>query len=380
MFDHDSAGRRTALGAGDGPGLSGRTAGGSARAPDPLMVRRSLLVAAATILLSLLAHLLVLSFASPEVRTDRENAPPPPPDVSGTFDDFVESAPEPVEPEPTPPMEKPEVSSPDPVEDTTPTSNALVESDNPQSEVTPGTSASETVTPDAAQPSEIGEEAETELAAQQPVTPDPTPEAAEPAEDAPETPDDPVEEARQPDAPQVTIEATDEAPDIPATPSDETVQSTAVTRSLRPPKQRPSTDSLRAPQAAEGQTEPSGSQRTRIQSSGLELLAQNGGLAAASASVFGNLGASGNAEAANYAGRVLTHLNTTARMATSAQGSARVQFQINADGSVAWVRVVNSSGSSGIDDAAMAQVRRSAPFPKPPEGTTRQMVFVYHSK
>lgn len=66
-------------------------------------------------------------------------------------------------------------------------------------------------------------------------------------------------------------------------------------------------------------------------------------------------------------------------MASSARGSARVQFQINADGSIAWVRVINSSGSSGIDQAAVAQVRKSAPFPKPPEGTTRQMVFVYHS-
>lgn len=344
------------------------------------MIRRSLLVAAVAILLSLLTHLLLLNFATREVSRTEESAPPPPPDVSGTFDDFVESAPEPVEPEPTPPMEKPEVTSPDQVEDSLATSNALVESDNPQSDVTPGTDAAETITPDAAQPSETGEEAETELAAQQPETPEPTPEAAQPAEDSPDTPDDPVEEARQPDAPQVTIEATEETPDIPATPSEDTVESTAVTRSLRPPKQRPSTEALRSPETAQDDAQPSGDQRTRIQSSGLELLAQNGGLAAASASVFGNLGASGNAEAANYAGRVLTHLNSTARMSTSERGSARVQFQINADGSIAWVRVINSSGSPGIDEAAVAQVRKSAPFPAPPEGTTRQMVFVYHSR
>ncbi|WP_422026391.1 TonB family protein [Roseovarius sp.] len=344
------------------------------------MIRRSLLVAAVAILLSLLTHLLLLNFATREVSRTEGSAPPPPPDVSGTFDDFVESAPEPVEPEPTPPMEKPEVTSPDQVEDSLATSNALVESDNPQSDITPGTDASETITPDAAQPSETGEEAETELAAQQPETPDPTPETAQPAEETPDTPDDPVEEARQPDAPQVTIEATEETPDIPATPSEDTVESTAVTRSLRPPKQRPSTEALRSPETAQDDAQPSGDQRTRIQSSGLELLAQNGGLAAASASVFGNLGASGNAEAANYAGRVLTHLNSTARMSTSERGSARVQFQINADGSIAWVRVINSSGSSGIDEAAVAQVRKSAPFPAPPEGTTRQMVFVYHSR
>jgi protein TonB len=342
------------------------------------MVRRSLLVAAVAILASLLLHVLGLRFASHDIQSAPDDTATPPPEVSGTFDDFVESAPEPIEPEPTEPMEKPEVSAPDPVEDTTPTSNALVESDNPQNEVTPGTGTgtSEITTPDAADPSGAEQEAETELAAQQPLSPETTTEAEEP-EPTPEEQDAP-EEARQPDTPQVTIEATEETPDIPAAPSDETVQSTAVTRSLRPPKQRPSTEALRNPEAQSG-TETDGTQRTRIQSSGLELLAQNGGLAAASASVFGNLGASGNAEAANYAGRVLTHLNSTARMATSARGSARVQFQINADGSVAWVRVVNSSGSSGIDQAAVAQVRKSAPFPPPPEGTTRQMVFVYHS-
>lgn len=349
------------------------------------MVRRSLLVAAAAVVLSLLLHFLLLDVAARDTRNEEE-APPPPPSSSTTFDELVESEPEPVEPEQTEPMEKPEVTDPDPVEDTTPTSNVQVESDNPQTETTPGTGTSQTGDPGAAQSAEPEQAEQTERAAQQPVSPDATTDAEEPAgdpeapetADAPETPDATPEEVQAPDTPQVTLEATDEAPDIPAVPSDETVQSTAVTRSLRPPQQRPSTEALQAPGASPPPGTADGAQRPRIQSSGLELLAQEGNLSAASGSAFGNMSATGNAEAANYAGRVLTHLNRTARMATSERGSARVQFQIEADGSLAWVRVLGSSGSAGIDQAAVAQVRKSAPFPAPPEGTTRQMVFVYH--
>ncbi len=88
---------------------------------------------------------------------------------------------------------------------------------------------------------------------------------------------------------------------------------------------------------------------------------------------------SGNFGVTNYVGRVLIHLNSAAAVRVSAQGYARVLFEINADGTLARVDVIDSSGSQAIDGAAKAQVRSAAPFPRPPQGTSRILTFVYRS-
>jgi len=48
------------------------------------------------------------------------------------------------------------------------------------------------------------------------------------------------------------------------------------------------------------------------------------------------------------------------------EGKVVVSFQVLSDGSVRDVRVVQGSGHSALDRAAVEGVRKAAPFPKPP--------------
>ncbi|MEM9912536.1 MAG: energy transducer TonB, partial [Pseudomonadota bacterium] len=88
----------------------------------------------------------------------------------------------------------------------------------------------------------------------------------------------------------------------------------------------------------------------------------------------------GNSDVTNYAGEVLVHLNRSRKVAVSERGWARVFFRINPDGSLAWVDILDGSGSAEVDRGAKAQVRAAAPFPRPPNGATRQLTFVYQSR
>ncbi len=52
--------------------------------------------------------------------------------------------------------------------------------------------------------------------------------------------------------------------------------------------------------------------------------------------------------------------------AAGQRGSASVSFGINASGSLAFVKIAQTSGNRRIDQLAIATVRRAAPFPAPP--------------
>jgi protein TonB len=45
-----------------------------------------------------------------------------------------------------------------------------------------------------------------------------------------------------------------------------------------------------------------------------------------------------------------------------------VSFGVSRSGGLSYVRLARSSGVSALDQAALAAVRRSAPFPPPPAG------------
>ena len=87
----------------------------------------------------------------------------------------------------------------------------------------------------------------------------------------------------------------------------------------------------------------------------------------------------GNADTTNYAGQILVHLNSKDPVAVSIEGWARVSFVINPDGSLGAVYVIDGSGSLQVESAAKTQVRRGAPFPRPPGGESRLLTFVYSS-
>ncbi len=85
------------------------------------------------------------------------------------------------------------------------------------------------------------------------------------------------------------------------------------------------------------------------------------------ASAAGTAQTQGNAAASNYSGLVMRRIQRAKRRA-DVRGVALVRFRITAGGGLAGVSIARSSGSGKLDGIALAQIRRAAPFPPPPNG------------
>lgn len=381
------------------------------------MIRRSTAIATATILLSLLVHLFGLSFTAPvpedqpagEAATDVVA-------LGNAFEDIAEALAEPVAPEPAPIPEPPVEQPPEPDTTEIPTSEALVASDNPQDVLSPGTGpAAAPVQPEVTTPPEPeagstpepatvpptgGEAARTaETAVSPPVDPGapaqaaggPQQLAALPVPVIPAPPVAPVPEISaipvvpvEPDTvtPEISEPAEEPAPDV-TEPAENTGSELAVAASPRP-ERRPATDvaSVQDELDAVGDLRPAPSQLiesplTRYQRDGVDLTVGESRSAAYEGLGFQGSQGPGNSDVTNYVGRVLVHLNNAPPVRVSDRGAARVFFEINPDGSLAWVDVIDSSGSLEVNRAAKTQVRNAAPFPPPPQGRSRKIAFVY---
>ena len=335
------------------------------------------------------------------------------------FENFADAVSEAVEPEP--PVEEP----PEPEPADTPTSQALVASPDPQQTATPGTGEAQPVQAEALEPSEPPGETQPSDAAATP--PDQT-EAAETAaappppaagEGAPAPAPSPVPSSGA--APQVTASEIPElseqiaalpaqpspavpvapAPDpaaIPLAPAESETLETEVPEDTIAalPTEEPVTEQDQppggSPLAVTASPRPAPrADRTVAEFSGNEpppiLLTESPLVAYARGANQGNWGGrsgsggAGNASVTNYAGRVLVHLNNAPRPSVrNASGRARVVFVINADGSLASVDIVQSTGNFELDNAAKAQVRNASPFPRPPDGRSRRLSFIYRNR
>lgn len=363
------------------------------------MIRRSIPVAVVAILVSLLVH--VLGVGWKEVRREAEIPPAPEadpavPDTGGAFEDLAEPLPETPEPEEAAAPEPPDVTPPD----ETPTTEALVASDSPENVTAPDGPAEDASQPDEGAGQQEAEEAAREsgedestsdVALISPDAPEAEPQAPEgvedgtpePAEDIVETEEAPApQEEVTPETDQAALAPVPEAPDTVITAEEPQLEASAVTRSLRPPKTRPTAEQLGVPERRQAQASRAPayeSPLTAYKRDGTDLLAL-GRIGNANPGDFGGSGGQGNAGTTNYAGRVLMKLNRGPRVDNQATGMARVYFQVNPDGTLGWVRILNSSGGSGIRSAAEAQVRSAAPFPRPPGGKAEKMVFVYRNR
>lgn len=84
----------------------------------------------------------------------------------------------------------------------------------------------------------------------------------------------------------------------------------------------------------------------------------------------------GNADISNYRGKVHRRLSRALRYPAEARrrnlrGEVFVRFVITANGGVGRISVIRSSGSPVLDNAAIATVKRAAPFPPIPDGAGR---------
>lgn len=375
------------------------------------MIRRSVFVAILAIVLSMLAHMLGLTVTAPSLTNPSagDNGPDAV-ELSSAFEDFADVPPEPEPPAPVEPNEPEEEPPVEPEDAEIPTSDALVASPDPQNTYAPDTGSSTLVQPEAPEevldPVDETEGAEsagaevTESPVVEPETIEETPEGtpdgatpqveAEPAEapvpepteqvaavPVPATPSDiePVE----PDVPVATTEPTAEDIVQPVPDAETGESEQAVVSSLRPqlPDRRPQPtlrgalnafknfDDLQFPEQTIE------SPLTAYRREGLDAFRQD-----RSGNRSGGRGP-GNSDRTNYAGEVLVHLNRTPPVYVAGRGYARVFFEINPDGTLAWVDVIESSGASDIERAAKQQVRNASPFPRPPGGVSRKLSFFY---
>lgn len=382
------------------------------------MIRRSSAIALLALVLSLLAHLVGLSFTARGALERPASAPPSEEARVGTaFEDISEAVTEPVvpeeapEPEPEPQAEPP----PEPERAETPTSRALVASDNPQQVLAPDTGTAPTPRPDrtgpvtpetgdtpapeVVTPSEgtessvadaritppVGTDTVTELpegtpeAESAPPAPEPEEFAALPAPVAPTAPVQPVPVAPSEEDTLAPVPDAEAAPDAvePGAP---------LTSSLRPrlPERRPSNQNAGVSGGVPGLTAPRlapseliESPLTAYQRDGTDVFAGRSGGRQSGGAGFSNSRGPGNSNVTNYAGQVLVHLNNAPSVAVSSRGWARVFFVINPDGTLASVDIIDGTGNTEVDRAARAHVRGAAPFPRPPEGRRRSLNFVY---
>lgn len=79
----------------------------------------------------------------------------------------------------------------------------------------------------------------------------------------------------------------------------------------------------------------------------------------------------GNAAASNYPGQVMRRVAQVGRVRVNVSGAAVVAFTISSSGRLAALSLARSSGNAALDKAALRQIRRAVPFPKPPAGAQR---------
>lgn len=77
-----------------------------------------------------------------------------------------------------------------------------------------------------------------------------------------------------------------------------------------------------------------------------------------------------------YAARVRARVAGNRPSGRGQRGTAVVSFGVSRSGGLTYVRLSRSSGAAALDQAAVAAVRRSAPFPPPPAGApASRLVF-----
>ena len=103
--------------------------------------------------------------------------------------------------------------------------------------------------------------------------------------------------------------------------------------------------------------------------------------AAATAPEAGAIATGGpKVSAAAYARSVMKAVRATPRKSGGGRGMVIVGFSIARDGSLDQVTILTPSGDAALDAVAVDHIRRSAPFPTPPEGAAASFSFEFVGK
>ncbi|MHA6684274.1 energy transducer TonB family protein [Mesorhizobium sp. A556] len=180
---------------------------------------------------------------------------------------------------------------------------------------------------------------------------------------------EPVQEAPPPQVTQPVTEEEIKTPEIvEAIPEPRPVRREKPAETPKPvekqAKKAPAKPKPSKPKAGSGGANQADSKRgvASGQIDGETAIASKGGARSSSA---------GNAAVSNYPGKVAAKLRRASRSLSrtdkaKASNNAQVSFVVSAQGGVGAVRLVRSSGSPGLDETALAIIRRAAPFPPIP--------------
>lgn len=83
---------------------------------------------------------------------------------------------------------------------------------------------------------------------------------------------------------------------------------------------------------------------------------------------------------AAYAKAVMKKVRATSKKSGAGKGTVDVGFSIADNGGLAGVSILQSSGNAALDKLAADHIRRSAPFPAPPEGAGTSYSFEFVGK
>ncbi|MGB3540282.1 MAG: TonB family protein [Mesorhizobium sp.] len=222
---------------------------------------------------------------------------------------------------------------------------------------------------------------EPEILAVAPQQPDPSENTVQQAVKA--EPAEPVEETKAV-APQVTEAVTDETVETPkvvevvpaprpAEQENAPVKSKPVRQAREEAKETPAKPVRKKASSGSGGASQADAKR------GVADGKTNGDTAIASKG--GAKSSAGNAAVSNYPGKVAARLRRVARTLSraaqaSAHNNAQVSFVVGAGGDVRSIRLVKSSGSPGLDEAALSIIKRAAPFPPiPPQAERASWAF-----
>lgn len=225
-----------------------------------------------------------------------------------------------------------------------------------------------------------------------PVAPTPTPSTVPVIPVAPETVEPETVEPTEVSPETIDPETPDISVDLETTPSVDAEDDTSGSDPSLASSLRPQLPTRRPPAEQAGQSDgdavaETGTPRSRLFESPLTAYRRDGtdltiledGGTRSGGRGFQNSRGPGNSDVTNYAGRVLVHLNRVPAVRVAGRGYARVFFEINPDGSVGSIGIIEGQGPIDIERAARAQIRAAVPFPRPPNGNVRRMSFVYQA-
>lgn len=102
--------------------------------------------------------------------------------------------------------------------------------------------------------------------------------------------------------------------------------------------------------------------------------------AAETAPTAGSKAKGGGLSPAAYAKAVMKKVRATRKKSGAGRGKAVIGFTIAPDGNLAAVQLLQGSGNAALDKIALDHIRRSAPFPAPPQDAGRSYSFEFIGK